>query len=415
MKQVDAISKQFGVSRNQAGRLVMTESAYFASVSQQSAFNALGVKQYQIVATLDERTSEVCQTMDGQVFPMKEYAAGVTAPPFHPWCRSVTAPHFEALEGIGERAARDEAGQVYYVPRSMKYDEWHSTFVAGGSKQNVTPKPVMNYNYTNSLATAFGKRHYDNLKDLLDKNAPDDLKAAWQHYEDDIGVGSTTTKRRQFCDWQAKIHINLADGETGSSWEKPYSVVVHESGHAIDMLAGKKHFGTMSHKSLYSLKYEKGLFPRTIKEEVNGLVDFLDATTKKTFKEHATDYEWLHKNGYITTANYDFFRQYGRWLAEPKYSKSIAYDMLTNDLRRIPLMARTEISDIFEGATAGKVQAGAGHGKSYWKHGEWTLSTEAFAEMTSATVTNDESLKVLKQYLPKSYDVFIRMLKDIVK
>lgn len=133
---VDAISKQFGVSRNQAGRLVMTESAYFASVSQQSAFGALGVKQYQIVATLDERTSEVCQTMDGQVFPMKEYAAGVTAPPFHPWCRSVTAPYFDALEGIGERAARDEAGQVYYVPRSMKYDEWHSTFVAGGSKQN---------------------------------------------------------------------------------------------------------------------------------------------------------------------------------------------------------------------------------------------------------------------------------------
>lgn len=136
---IDAIAKQFGVSRNQAGRLVMTESAYFASISQQDAFNNLGVKQFQIVATLDERTSDICQELDGQVFEMKDFEAGVSAPPFHPWCRSVTAPYFDDLQGIGERAARGEDGSVYYVPREMKYEEWHDTFVSGGSKANVQP------------------------------------------------------------------------------------------------------------------------------------------------------------------------------------------------------------------------------------------------------------------------------------
>lgn len=136
---IDAIAKQFGVSRNQAGRLVMTESAYFASLSQQDAFNALGVKRYTIVATLDDRTSETCRQMDGEVFEMKDFQAGVSAPPFHPWCRSVTAPYFDDMKGIGERAARGEDGQVYYVPREMKYDEWYDTFIEGGNKEILIP------------------------------------------------------------------------------------------------------------------------------------------------------------------------------------------------------------------------------------------------------------------------------------
>ena len=70
-------------SRYNAGRLVMTEEAYFSSAAQKDCFNELGVEQYEIVATLDSRTSEICRNLDGKVFPMKDYQAGVTAPPFH--------------------------------------------------------------------------------------------------------------------------------------------------------------------------------------------------------------------------------------------------------------------------------------------------------------------------------------------
>ena len=56
-----------------------------------------------------KRQSEICRSLDGQVFPMKDYEAGVTAPPFHVYCRSTTVPHFDENFGqIGERAARDE-------------------------------------------------------------------------------------------------------------------------------------------------------------------------------------------------------------------------------------------------------------------------------------------------------------------
>ncbi len=77
------IAKKFNVSKNQSGRLVMTESAYFSSACQKDAFNDLDVEKYEIVATLDSHTSAICQDLDGHVFDMKDYEPGVTAAPFH--------------------------------------------------------------------------------------------------------------------------------------------------------------------------------------------------------------------------------------------------------------------------------------------------------------------------------------------
>lgn len=136
---IKAISKKFNTSKNQAGRLVMTEQAYFHSVAQQEAFKELDVEEFEVVATLDNLTSEICQEMDGKHFPMKDYEPGVTAPPFHPWCRSVTVPYFDDDFDVGERAARDEDGKTYYVPADMTYPEWKQAMVDGDMK-NVKQK-----------------------------------------------------------------------------------------------------------------------------------------------------------------------------------------------------------------------------------------------------------------------------------
>ena len=125
---INNISKRMNVSKNQAGRLVMTESAYFASAAQKDCFNDLDVEKFEIVATLDSHTSEICQKMDGKVFDMKDFQAGVTAPPFHVWCRSCTCPWFEDNDD-GMRAARGEDGKTYYVPSNMKYQDWKDHFV----------------------------------------------------------------------------------------------------------------------------------------------------------------------------------------------------------------------------------------------------------------------------------------------
>lgn len=126
----DVISKMasaFNVSKNTAGRLVMTESAFFASAAQRDALKDLDVERYQYVATLDLKTSDICQEMDREIFPINQYQVGVTAPPLHSWCRSTTIPYFE--DNYGERAARDADGKTYYVPNDMTYTEWYNEYV----------------------------------------------------------------------------------------------------------------------------------------------------------------------------------------------------------------------------------------------------------------------------------------------
>lgn len=129
-KVTKKLEKQFDISKGKAGRLVMTESAFFSSAGQKECFNSLNVKQYEIVATLDTHTSEICQKLDGKVFDMKDYEVGVTAPPFHCWCRSVTAPYFDDEFTEGEqRAYRDEDGKTGYVDSKIKYKEWYHKYV----------------------------------------------------------------------------------------------------------------------------------------------------------------------------------------------------------------------------------------------------------------------------------------------
>lgn len=130
-KAIDSLAKKMGTSKSNAGRLVMTEQAYFSSAAQKDCFNDLDVEEYEIVATLDSHTSDICRSLDGKVFKMSDYKPGVTAPPFHVYCRSTTAPHFKDNFDAGERAARGADGKTYYVPDDVTYSEWKRAFVDG--------------------------------------------------------------------------------------------------------------------------------------------------------------------------------------------------------------------------------------------------------------------------------------------
>jgi|GEM_PF-3668977 len=86
---------------------------------------------------------------------MSEYEIGVTAPPFHPWCRGCTCPYFhDEFTADGERIARGEDGKQYYIPGDITYQEWEKAFVDGDKsglqddEKNDTieekPKPLTN-------------------------------------------------------------------------------------------------------------------------------------------------------------------------------------------------------------------------------------------------------------------------------
>jgi SPP1 gp7 family putative phage head morphogenesis protein len=129
-KTSKTVMKRFNVSKSQAKNLVITESAFFSSEAQTDCFNNLNVKLYEIIATLDKKTSEICQMMDGKIFDTKDRKSGVTAPPFHGRCRSTSAPSFnDEFELSASRAARGTDGKTYNVPANMKYEDWFKTRV----------------------------------------------------------------------------------------------------------------------------------------------------------------------------------------------------------------------------------------------------------------------------------------------
>lgn len=131
-KVIDKIAKKFEATKRQAGNLVMTESAYFSSLATKDGYKEIGVEQYEVLATLDLHTSEICRDMDGKVFKLSEYEIGVTAPHFHCRCRSTTCPYFDDEFTIDEkRIARNEDGSQYLVSANMKYREWEKELVRG--------------------------------------------------------------------------------------------------------------------------------------------------------------------------------------------------------------------------------------------------------------------------------------------
>lgn len=179
-KAIDSLAKKMNTSKNNAGRLVMTEEAYFSSAAQKDCFESLGVEQYEIVATLDSHTSDICRSLDGKHFPMKDYQPGVTAPPFHVYCRSTTVPYFDEQFDIGERAARDEeTGKAYYIPDDMNYQEWKETFVDGGDKSGfdvLDDGSALHYTHHEEPEPPKPKKEYLTKKKLQAKIADADVQ-----------------------------------------------------------------------------------------------------------------------------------------------------------------------------------------------------------------------------------------------
>lgn len=212
------IAKRMNVSKGQAGRLIMTESAYFGSAAQKDCFNDLDVEKFEVVATLDSKTSEMCQEMDGKVFDMKDFEIGVTAPPFHVWCRSCTCPWFPDNDD-GTRVARDaDSGKTYQVPASMKYDDWKAYFV----DKTMSPEDFLKFLPVDDIFNMGYSDKIQAIRDRITQNgsvAEEDLQEAGQLFQEELLNDTRYTERIQ--------KITDLDEKKKSAYEK-YKIAKQE-------------------------------------------------------------------------------------------------------------------------------------------------------------------------------------------
>ncbi len=137
-KKVSALlAKRMGVATSTAERLVLTESAHIINEATADGYMNSGVvQQYEVLATLDSKTSETCRVMDGKVFNLSEREVSINYPPFHARCRTTVTAYFDDEVDPGKRIAKDHTGKRIYIPADMKYEDWKKEYIDSPAKSN---------------------------------------------------------------------------------------------------------------------------------------------------------------------------------------------------------------------------------------------------------------------------------------
>ncbi len=126
-RMASRIHKRMDVACSRAKTLVRTETAYIYEASTMAGYSECGIDWYEFLATLDYKTSDICQEMDGKHFKVKDAVPGKNFPPMHQNCRSTTVcwfPGEEEKKAKTTRIAKNENGKYYEVPADMTYQEW---------------------------------------------------------------------------------------------------------------------------------------------------------------------------------------------------------------------------------------------------------------------------------------------------
>lgn len=415
-KAIDAIARKMNTSKNVAGRLVMTEEAFFSSAAQKDCFNELDVELFEIVATLDSHTSEICQEMDGKVFPMSQWEVGVTAPPFHVWCRTTTVPAFgDEFDNIGERAARDKDGKTYYVPGDMTYKDWQKAFVEGDKSglKEVNPDGTMEKKpevkeLDKLKQSGMTEAEYQEYLNIINSHSNEDVIKLYSEYADEIKKVSLTAKGGAYQ--PASVTLNFTYPKYADM--NKYGTLAHEYGHFFDDKAG---FDGLHFKEMEAVRKATGL-DTTFKNAASSSDEFLAAmrSDKVHIKSILTadakaDLIAHNASSGVQDAIDGLFTKsrlcwgHGEKYYNRKYATVEQMDRILNSsLKKKLQQAYKDLG--LDASNQSKV-------KSLCR--QYEAASEAWANILSAEVCGGESLEYVKKYLPNSYQAMLNILKGV--
>ena len=166
-KVASIASKQLDSKYNSTVRLVRTEYNLILNDATAQGYKEAGIEKYQILATLDSRTSDICRDMDGEIFKVKEKEVGVNYPPFHPNCRTTTIPYFEPDEFDTEieQYIKDEDGYKHRIEDETDYLEWKNALKKNEDGTAIYENNITKFEPAKDLPEATNK-----FKEILGAN-----------------------------------------------------------------------------------------------------------------------------------------------------------------------------------------------------------------------------------------------------
>ena len=426
-KAIKTISEKFNVAKNKAGRLVMTESAYFASEAQKNCFNELDVEKFEIVATLDSHTSELCQSLDGQIFDMKDYQAGVTAPPFHPWCRTTTVPYFE--DNFTERAARDAEGNTYYVPSTMTYKDWKKTFVNGGSKgdlKKVDVSDIIKAEDVSALKEAIFNKNKGFLNDTQQKEfqtildgMDNEQLTLYDKLSENFEKNDYHHKGgAAYYPWERKVKMNI----DSNSWDKAvesgytgaWNTKFHEEFHQLDHILGlnKTKFAKTASGNFVSKFTDISTdYGKRMIQAIDD--DILSAINK------AVDWRNAERVADGMEASFKHLKNLDRISGDA--SDSLVYWLKQNygtTKRKAQINLFTDAVGL---STKNRIPL---YSKGFWGHtpaynkerGKSGATSETWATFASLfNCGDDETVKIIKELMPSTWETYSDIMKEVIE
>ena len=107
-------------------KVLRQETTRVLAESKAQSYEEAGITHYSYTATLDNRTTDICQRKDGNIYAFKDMQVGVNFPPLHIGCRSDIVAYFPDDDmSEKQRTARSPVtGTNYKISANLTYSEW---------------------------------------------------------------------------------------------------------------------------------------------------------------------------------------------------------------------------------------------------------------------------------------------------
>lgn len=128
-------------------------------------------------------------------------------------------------------------------------------------------------------------------------------------------------------------------------------------------------------------------------------------------RKHGT---WISDDKeFLTCLHIDFQTRVRKVMLEKQCCQKEAYALLSEDLWDY---RKGEISDIYGSLSDCQCQGCWGHDVAYWnqENNRNSIQKEAFANMFEVSIGDEEKLKQMKEYLPRSYARFDELMKQSI-
>ena len=191
------LAEAFDVEKYHATTLIHTETAHIHGQADLKAYKDLGVQEYKYLATLDYRTCETCQPLDGKVFKLSAAREGVNYPTMHPRCRCTTTMNID----YGSRRARNPlSGKNEIVDGNVTYSQWIDSLtpeekaaleLSRKKDDNKTSDKLQYKQYQEVIGRMNVPKTFDKWQELKyngDRAEYEDLKQAYRYINANAGA-----------------------------------------------------------------------------------------------------------------------------------------------------------------------------------------------------------------------------------